>query len=350
MYEKELRLAELAVQRATLFTLKVLSSFSKDDALDKPDNTPVTIGDLGAQALIISALHAAFPGDKFVAEESASFLREDAELAQKVWQMITEVALEDADSEKLLAKPSSLEAMLDIIDLGCGSGGQDRIWVLDPIDGTKTFMKSQQYAVCLCLVVHGEQKVGVLGCPKLCLETSKISETTVPRNGNGYLVSAVKGQGATLRPLSSAGLQPARPAPAIVHPAEKKPELVDCVASTSMNAEKHREIAEHLGIDWPGTEIWSTQMKYIALAVGGHDLWIRIPQKPSHRTAVWDHAGGHLIYEEVGGKVTDIYGKKIDFGAGRRCENNFGNIAAAPALHSQVLAVVRKLITKDNKD
>ena len=32
----------------------------------------------------------------------------------------------------------------------------------------------------------------------------------------------------------------------------------------------------------------------------------------------WDHAGGVLIYEEAGGKVTDLDGKAIDFSTGRK--------------------------------
>jgi 3'(2'), 5'-bisphosphate nucleotidase len=344
MYELELKIAELAVQRASILTLKVFSSVDHVVAMDKLDNTPVTIGDLGAQALIISSLHAHFPQDMFVAEESASMLHEDPKLAEQVWQMISSVQLEDAESEGLLSRPNSLEEMMDIIDLGLGNGGQGRIWILDPIDGTLTFMIGQQYAVCLCLVVDGEQQVGVLGCPRLSLEAPKMNEHTTPRHGNGYLISAVKGQGATLRPLSSAGLQPASPAPRRTAEECGKIQMVECVASKSMNIEKHSRVAEKLGIEWPGTELWSTQIKYIALAVGGHDLWIRIPRKDGHRTAVWDHAGGHLIYEEIGGKVTDIRGKDIDFGAGRRCHNNFGNVAAPLMLHDQVLAVVETFL------
>lgn len=346
MYELELRIAELAVQRASIFTLKVYSSVDQVVAMDKVDNTPVTVGDLGAQALIISSLHAQFPQDTFVAEESASMLREDPKLAEQVWQMISSVRLEDAESEALLARPNSLEEMMDIIDLGLGSGGQGRIWILDPIDGTLTFMKGQQYAVCLCLVVDGEQKVAVLGCPRLSLEAPKINENTTPRDGIGYLVSAVKGQGTTLRHLSPAGLQPASLAPRRTVEDGREIQMAECLASKSMDVEKHHQVAEKLGIKWPGTELWSMQIKYIAMAVGGHDLWIRIPKKVGHATAVWDHAGGQLIYEEVGGKVTDIHGKDIDFGAGRRCYNNFGNIAAPPKLHDQVLHVVESLLAK----
>jgi 3'(2'), 5'-bisphosphate nucleotidase len=346
MYEDELRIAELAVQRACILTERVLTSIDDDDSMEKADQTPVTVGDLGAQALIISALHHHFPQDTFTGEESASALRENPKLAERVWQLVSSTHLEDAESESLLASPKSLEEMLDLLDLGLGPGGREgRVWVLDPIDGTLTFMKGGQYAVCLCLVENGEQRVGVLGCPKLSLEAGKISETTIPRDGGyGYLVSAVRGQGVFLRRLSSAGLQQRERVEAPVVADENDLQIIECIATTSMDVEKHRLVAEKLGVSWPGTELWSTQMKYIALAIGGHDFWLRIPKHDWHRTCVWDHAGGQLIYEELGGKVTDIYGKDIDFGAGRRCHNNFGNVAAPAAIHGRVLEAVKEVL------
>jgi 3'(2'), 5'-bisphosphate nucleotidase len=43
----------------------------------------------------------------------------------------------------------------------------DRYWTLDPIDGTKGFLRGDQYAIALALVEHGEVVLGVLGCPNL---------------------------------------------------------------------------------------------------------------------------------------------------------------------------------------
>jgi 3'(2'), 5'-bisphosphate nucleotidase len=343
MYEKELKIAELTVQRASLVTKKV--SDKDRNGMNKEDDTQVTIGDLAAQALIISALHAAFPGDTFLGEETAKMLREDQNLADRVWNLVSSTQLEDAEATDVLATPKSLKEMMDIIDLGRGQGGRKgRVWVLDPIDGTLTFMRGEQYAVCLCLLEEGVQKVAVLGCPNMSLDSLPISETTISSNG-GYLVSAVKGKGLTLRSLSSAGLQPAKPIKPREGPSDtSKLRHIEALLSKSMDHDKTRLVAEQLGISWPGVDIWSQQMKYIAMAVGGHDLMIRIPKNEAyHRTAVWDHAGGHLLAEEAGIKVTDIDGKDIDFGAGRRCFNNIGNIAAPAAVHAQVLKVVQEV-------
>jgi hypothetical protein len=53
---------------------------------------------------------------------------------------------------------------------------------------------------------------------------------------------------------------------------------------------------------WPGTDVWSSQMRYVALIVGGADVMVHIPVKKDKRSYVWDYAGGHLIFREAGGK------------------------------------------------
>jgi len=52
-------------------------------------------------------------------------------------------------------------AVCEWIDRG-GSDYARRFWTLDPIDGTKGFLRGDQYAVALALVVDGKVQVGVL--------------------------------------------------------------------------------------------------------------------------------------------------------------------------------------------
>jgi 3'(2'), 5'-bisphosphate nucleotidase len=346
-YGKELLISELTVQRAVILTKKVFESLQENDSMNKEDNTVVTVADLGAQALIISAIHHQFPNDTFIGEESAAMLREDRGLATRVWQLVSTTHLEDPESDGLLATPESLEAMMDIIDLGQGFGGSTgRVWVLDPIDGTATYIKGQQYAVCLCLLEDGFQKVGVLGCPHMAI-VPKINDSTASCSGPGCLVSAVKDTGAHLRELSSASLKPLQSPPSRTLPLEiSKLNCIDSLASSSTDFEKHRLVLNNLGIIEPSADLWSSQMKYVALAIGGYDLMLRLPKKNGNRSAVWDHAPGNLIFEECGGKVTDAYGRDIDFGAGRRCWNNFGNVAAPAKFHAEVMKVVEDVFPK----
>ncbi|KAL8637798.1 MAG: hypothetical protein Q9228_004971, partial [Teloschistes exilis] len=204
-YSNELNIALLAVQRATLLTQRVFHDNAKG-TLSKDDASPVTIGDFGAQALIISALRHNFPHDEIVGEEEAKPLRENQSLAEKILSLVQESKLADAETEKALGGTvKDMDAMLTAIDAGNSPGGPTgRIWALDPIDGTKGFLRGGQYAVCLALIVDGDVKVGVLGCPNLPVsDTASISADVGTTNNEeekghtGVLFSATNGSGAT---------------------------------------------------------------------------------------------------------------------------------------------------------
>ena len=64
----------------------------------------------------------------------------------------------------------------------------------DVVDGTSGFIRHQQFAVCLALIVDGQVELGVIGCPNLGPEPAKIGEEVIP-NGKGVLMVAVKGEG-----------------------------------------------------------------------------------------------------------------------------------------------------------
>jgi 3'(2'), 5'-bisphosphate nucleotidase len=351
-YAKELEIACLAVQRAALLTKTIIVAVDKG-ALDKKDNTPVTLADFAAQALIIGAIHHAFPSDHFVGEESAATLREDPQLLDRVWGLVTSTKLDDPASEALLATPSTKEEMLDLIDLGGkGTGGSDgRIWVLDPVDGTATFMKGQQYAVCLALIEQGQQKLGVLGCPNLKLEsptTATVHEDIVDNDGDGQMIFAIAGQGAFIRPLGQGALALVQPLPPRLRSENINPSdlrFVVCKAATSTDYEKHGIVASRLGAPWPpNTDLWSSQMRYIAIAVGGCNVIIKIMRKKTYHSSIWDHAGGMLIAQEIGCTITDVDGKPVSCGLGRTLTGAKGLVVAPQHLHSKVLNTVQAVI------
>ena len=51
-----------------------------------------------------------------------------------------------------------------------------------------------------------------------------------------------------------------------------------------------------------------------------------------------------LILEEAGGKVTDVFGKELDFSLGRRLTSNEGVVVAHPNIHSQVIDAIQKVL------
>ncbi|OCK81725.1 carbohydrate phosphatase [Lepidopterella palustris CBS 459.81] len=351
-YARELALALQTVHRASLLTKQFLRSLSNNVAAEtKTDDSPVTIADFAAQALIISAISAVFPSDGFIGEESATALREKPSLCSNVWNLVSSAPQVGDFEGEALRKPKGVQEMLDVIDLGAGEQtAKGRVWVLDPVDGTATFMKGQQYAVCLALLVDGVQKVGVIGCPNLRRSPAggKIHEDLVDVEGYGIMLSAVEGQGAFVRGMDAKGLEGAER----IELKEKNVDLseldfVDAAPGwSSLSQETHRAVEESLGAKWPGTQLWSQQMKYISLALGATDVMLRIPPSRDRWTQVWDHAGGQLIFQEAGGIIKDLDGGAIDMGQGRKIhgQRNFGTIAALPWCFERVMEATKKAL------
>lgn len=342
-YSTELHIALLAVQRATLLTKSVFTHKSKG-TLSKSDSSPVTIGDFGAQALVIAALTHAFPQDSVVGEEEASSLRSDPALTAQIWDLVKEVRLEDATAEEALGGPlRGQEEMLAAIDRGTSEGGREgRYWVLDPIDGTKGFLRGGQYAVCLALVVDGDVKVGVLGCPNLAVDVAEADGAGVVE-GEGVLISAILGQGAHARPLGKGGLQDAKSI--AMRPVTDLTSAVVCESVEPGHSSKGQnlQISQLLGITKPPVQM-DSQAKYGSISRGAGDLYLRLPVRKDYEEKIWDHASGDLIVREAGGTVTDVKGKKLDFGLGRTLKNNKGIVAAAKGIHGRVLKAVQEVL------
>ena len=150
-------------------------------ALEKQDKSPVTVADFGSQAIICKALKEVFPDIPIVGEEDATELRQPEQ--KNTLTKITEYV-------KQIISDASENQVLDWIDYGNGKVG-NRIWTLDPIDGTKGFLRQDQYAIALALIEDGEVKLGILGCPALSFNDGE----------TGYIFVAEKGKGSYRMPL-----------------------------------------------------------------------------------------------------------------------------------------------------
>lgn len=341
-WEKELQVAQSSVLRAARLTKRVLSTVSE---VSKEDSSPVTVADFAAQALIISILHRAFPDDGFVGEEDAAVLRREAGLRERVYGLFSD-AVTDAEEPRC-----SVDEMLGLIDLGGrGQGGaRGRHWVMDPVDGTAAFLRGEQYAVSLALLEDGEEVLGVVACPNLTLDAAgRVRESTVDADGLGMMFCAVRGQGATVAQIPDAD---ARAVPAgrrlepLAAPADlADAHMVDCALNAATSRAAVQRLAARLGAPFPGTDVWSSHVRYAALVVGGGDVLMRVPSRPGAASCIWDHAGAQLIFRELGGVVTDLDGRPIDFSAGRCLSRNRGLLAARRGVHAAVLALARELM------
>ena len=84
-YSRERNVAELAVQRAVRATEYVRKNHIANAAISKDDRSPVSLADYASQVLLVSAIHGAFPGDRFVGEETSEDLERNPTLQQQVW-------------------------------------------------------------------------------------------------------------------------------------------------------------------------------------------------------------------------------------------------------------------------
>lgn len=328
-YEREREVAIEAVREASRLCRVVQQQLVEGHTLAKDDRSPVTVADFGAQAVVSHLLEQAFPEDPLVGEEDASALRSGpAELRDAVAARVREV-LPSLDPD----------AVLDAIDRGRAPGGrQGRFWTLDPIDGTKGFLRLEQYAVALALVEDGEVVLGVLGCPNLPVRADQ------PGGERGCLFVAVRGEGAHVARLDGDGEQPVR-----VDRVDDPSLAVFCESvEKAHSAHSHSaRVAEILGITRPPFRI-DSQCKYAAVARGDASVYLRLPTKPGYTEKLWDHAAGLRIVLEAGGRVTDIDGRPLDPGAGRTLANNRGRgvIVTNGRLHDRVLEAVRQALAE----
>ncbi|PHH65945.1 hypothetical protein CDD81_893 [Ophiocordyceps australis] len=337
-YAHEVRIAQLAVQRAVLLTRRVFAQEAKG-TLDKADRSPVTIGDFGAQVLIAAALRHNFPKDGIVAEEEGQELQRQPQLGDKVWEAVQATHLKQHDEE--LGVVASRDDMVALLDWG----RQDarRVWTIDPIDGTKGFLRGGQYAVCLALLDAADVKVGVLACPNLPVDNAVRLPDMTPALPKGVLFAALKGHGAWSRPLTDAALAPRSPL-AMRHLASLDAATF-CESVEAAHSSHHHQaaIAAALGIHAPSVRM-DSQAKYASIARGAADIYLRLPVSPTYQEKIWDHAAGDLIVREAGGTVTDVHGKPLDFAAGSTLANNKGVVAAPAAHHASLLRAVQQVL------
>ena len=326
-YEAELAAALNAVREAAKICRAVQASMTVS-SLEKPDQSPVTIADYGSQAIVCRTISRAFPHDPMVAEEDAGELRilDNAPFLHQIHEQICRECLEASPDE-----------ICRWIDHGGCDDFSNRFWTLDPIDGTKGFLRKEQYAISLALIVNGEIALGVLGCPNL----GETGTGAVPESG-GTLYYAVRGGGAFVGPLDeSADGRHFRRLSVSTTADGSAARLCESLEQGQKKESKTSILARQLGISQTPLRL-DSQAKYAVVARGEADAYLRLPTSETYRECIWDHAGGVIVVEEAGGTVTDIDGSPLDFTHGRKLEQNRGVVVSNGVLHAELLEAIRK--------
>jgi len=266
------------------------------------------------------------PGSTLIGEESAEALR-------------LEEGIDTLDQVTLfvrrLVPDATPEEVCGLIDRGSGDPPAE-FWTLDPIDGTKGFLRRDQYAVALGKIERGVVTIGVLGCPDL------VASSEPAPNGAGSLVVAVRGEGTWWQPLVGNGRWQQLRVSDRTEPANAR--ILHSVEKAHTNTDEIGSLAAHLGIAAPQVPL-DSQAKYAVLAAGAGDVLLRLisPKRPDYKEKIWDQAAGSLVITEAGGRITDLDGKPLDFAHGRSLEKNRGILATNGPLHEPLLAGLRAI-------
>lgn len=277
-YADELKVGLSAVREAMVMAKKVQSESL--ESMTKMDESPVTVADFAAQAMVLSRIHESYPSDGFIAEESSSSLDE---------KYLERTAM---------AAGMSPEELCAAIDLD--GDHESRKWILDPIDGTKGFLRGEQFCCALCLLVDGVPVASVLGCPNLGDHGGTYA---VAIRGRGAFVSEGGewkrlriGEGRVGEPLG----------------------LVEGVSRLHSNHDWSEAAFAEIVSDETGrkeTLRYDSQAKAVVLASGRADVFMRLP-RVGYVEKIWDAAPAYLVVSEAGGEYTDRRGRQIDFSLG----------------------------------
>jgi 3'(2'), 5'-bisphosphate nucleotidase len=237
----------------------------------KPGDEPVTMADRLASEMIVAGITAAFPGDPLISEE-------------------------------LPPAP--------------GAFGASRFWLIDPIDGTKDFIRGNDgFSIMIGLVENGRPVLGVVHQP-----TPAGSWRTFYASPEGAFITTADGT----RPLAVS---------AVAHASEAK-----LVASVSHRSPKIDEVKSALGIA-DEQNVGSVGVKLSLIALGVRDLYVN----PWPKTKAWDTCAPEAILTRAGGRLTDLFGGPIVYSGELRHPR--GLVASNGRIHDEVIARIAPLFT-----
>lgn len=172
--------------------------------------------------------------------------------------------------------------------------GQDLIWLVDPIDGTRDFVRGKAgWAVSVALVSAGKPLIGMLSAPARDEEWFSVAGRGATLNGEVLTASSRK-------QFSGARV-----------PVDQLPSA----DSDLVVVEKPNSIALRIAM------VANDRADLVATLRWGFE---------------WDIGAATLIAREAGARVTDAFGKPLAYN--KRDPRDFGVLVSAPAIHSEAVA------------
>ena len=271
-YRRELEIARaVAVEAAAL-----VSAYRGGGNLiidSKAGNEPVTNADHAANTLIVARLRAEFPDDVVLSEEIPD------------------------DGSRL---------------------GRARVWMVDPIDGTRDFILGDDgFAVMIGLCVDGRPKVGAVSQPV-----------------TGKTYTGIAGVGAWLDRRDT----PDAPRAVLRTSTLDRPPGIRLVASKSHRTPRVDAVRKALMID-DEMNVGSVGLKIGLVAESARDLYVYT----GGRTKIWDTCGPEAILLGAGGWMSDMDGKPLAY-TDEDLYNRRGIVASNGPLHDLVIATLAPVL------
>ena len=271
-YAREVAIAAQIAREAAVL---VLGYHGKElDVQFKGGDEPVSEADHAASALIVERLQAAFPDDVILSEELP-------------------------DTGERLGKP--------------------RVWMVDPIDGTRDFVRGESgFVVMIGLLVDGRPAVGAVGHPL----TERVYVGAV--GGAGAWREEASGE---RTPLHTSTLS--------------QPPDIRLVASKSHRSARIDAVKRALQIT-DEINVGSIGLKIGLVSEALRDLYVYT----GGRTKIWDTCGPEAILEAAGGRMTDVDGRPLVYDQAD-LHNRRGLVASNGPLHDFVIDAIRPIVAPD---
>jgi 3'(2'), 5'-bisphosphate nucleotidase len=264
-YETEL---QIALQAVDLAGRVILEDYAHLEVVPDAPASITTETDRRSQEIILHCLHQAFPADGLCAEEATAGLAE---------------------------APRS----------------GPRLWIVDPIDGTRGFArKLGEFSVMIALVDQGTIAVGVVFEP-----------------AHGRLTYAIRGGGCWRRD----GSLDAEHCRVTTVPSLATATLTQSHSKAGQSSRERQGLQPARII-----ETYSAGIKLALVARGEADLYLNT----YGRYHDWDICAGQILVEEAGGRVTNLRGEEPRYGLPGAVQRH-GLLASNGIIHAAALAALR---------
>lgn len=221
----------------------ILDIYNREDfeVVTKADESPLTAADMASHRVVTAALETLTPNIPVLSEESSARVME----ARRAWP---------------------------------------RLWLVDPLDGTKEFVKrNDEFTVNVALIEDHRPVLGVIAIPARDVYYAA-------RNPGGAW--RIDGRGT----------------PAAIATRAPAPDTLTVMGSRSHGNQRTRDYLDRLGAhEMQGR---GSALKFCAVAEGEADFYPRLGP-----TSEWDTAAGHCIVEAAGGQVIRADGDPLTYNA-----------------------------------